>query len=432
MAKRGKFEKPRTKNRHWGAILVALVLILAAAAGVMYALSGRENSDLSQKATLPPTQTEVPTEPPTEPPTDAPTDPPTEAPTEPPVEPEVAAAQSTLDGMTLEQKVYQMLMVTPESLTGKSPVTVAGDATRDALERYPVGGLIYFGQNIVSADQVISMIENSQSYSGIPLLIGVDEEGGRVSRLSGIGVTTRFSPMADYGGDAEAVYDIGCTLGAELAAAGFNLDFAPVADVITNPNNTEIGDRSFSTDPNVAAEMVETMVAGLHDGGTGACLKHFPGHGSTEADSHMGSSVTQRTLEELRQTELLPFRSGIEAGVDMVMISHMSAPNITGDNTPCDLSKTVVTDILRVELGFNGVVITDSHEMGAITQYYTSGEAAVRAVQAGCDIVLMPRDMQQAAQALLDAVERGELTEERINESVLRILTMKYRRGIMD
>lgn len=430
MAKRGKFEKPRPHNGHWGAAVLLTVLLLAVAAAALYVVLKPDKAETSPPASE--SSTQQPTEAPMEELTNAPTEAPTQAPTEPPLSPEETAAQRVLDHMTLEEKVYQMFMVTPESLTGKSPVTVAGEVTREALARYPVGGVIYFGQNLVEKTQVYDMIENTQSYTTVPLLIGVDEEGGRVSRLSGIGVTTRFAPMADYGGDAAAVYDVGRTLGTELAAAGFNLDFAPVADVITNPNNTEIGDRSFSTDPNVAAEMVETMVNGLHDGGTGACLKHFPGHGSTEADSHLGSSVTQRTVEELRQTEFLPFRAGIDAGADMVMISHMSAPNITGDNTPCDLSKTVVTDLLRGELGFTGVVITDSHEMGAITQYYTSGEAAVLAVQAGCDIVLMPNDLEAAAQALLDAVASGELSEARIDESVLRILRMKYRRGIMD
>lgn len=434
MAKKGKFEKPRSHGGHWGIVLLVIVLLLAAAAAVLYFVWKPDNSKTEKPADPQSTElsTQAPTEAPTESPTEAPTDAPTEAPTEPPVELEVAAAQRVLESMTLEEKIYQMFMVTPESLTGKIPVTVAGETTRDALERYPVGGLIYFGQNLVEKTQVYDLIDNTQSYSSIPLLIGVDEEGGRVSRLSGIGITTKFSPMADYDGDMEAAYDIGWTLGTELSAAGFNLDFAPVADVITNPNNTEIGDRSFSTDANVAASMVETMVTGLHDGGTGACLKHFPGHGSTESDSHLGSSVTQRTLDELRQTELIPFRAGIEAGVDMVMISHMSAPNITGDNTPCDLSETIVTDLLRGELGFDGVVITDSHEMGAITQYYTPGEAAVLAVRAGCDIILMPDDLAAAAQALLYAVESGELTERRIDESILRILTMKYHLGIME
>ena len=178
--------------------------------------------------------------------------------------------------------------------------------------------------------------------------------------------------------------------------------------------------------------MVAAMVDGLQSGGVLSCLKHFPGHGSTEADSHKGASVTQRTADELRGTELVPFRAGIAAGAGLVMISHMSAPNVTGSDVPCDLSPVVVTDLLRGELGFAGVVITDSHEMGAITDYYTPAEAAVLALQAGCDIVLMPENLEQAVQGVLDAAADGSLTQARIDESVLRILTLKLRAGICE
>ena len=173
------------------------------------------------------------------------------------------------------------------------------------------------------------------------------------------------------------------------------------------------------------------MTKGLQDSGILACLKHFPGHGSTAADSHLGRSVTNRTLEELRNAELLPFTAGIEAGASLVMISHMSAPQITGNHLPCDLSPAIVTDLLRNELGYEGVVITDSHSMGAITEYYSSGEAAVLALQAGCDIILMPHSLPEAVAALQEAVSNGTLTEARINESVLRILALKYRAGII-
>ena len=167
------------------------------------------------------------------------------------------------------------------------------------------------------------------------------------------------------------------------------------------------------------------------EGGVLACLKHFPGHGSTEADSHLGTSVTNRTLDELREAELLPFRAGIEAGAGMIMVSHMSAPAVTGDNTPCDLSPAVVTDLLRTELGYDGVVITDAHNMGAITANYTPGEAALLAIEAGCDLILMSDDLDAALQALRDAAADGTLTEARINESVLRILTLKAAAGLL-
>lgn len=239
--------------------------------------------------------------------------------------------------------------------------------------------------------------------------------------------------MATYGaaGDAQAVRELGARLGQELRAAGFNVDFAPVADVVTNANNTEIGDRSFSTDAGVASDLVAAMTGGLQDSGVIACIKHFPGHGSTEADSHLGLSRSERTLEELRQTELLPFRAGLEAGAGMVMVSHMSLPNVVGDNTPCDLSYAVVTGLLREELDYNGVIITDSHQMGAITEAYGCAEATLLAIQAGCDMILLPTDLDEAVQAVRSAVEEGTLTQTRIDESVLRILTLKYAAGII-
>ncbi len=344
-------------------------------------------------------------------------------------------AQADVLNMTLEEKVYQLFLVTPEGLTGVGTATVAGDTTREALAVKPVGGLVYFAQNLVDREQAMDLLSGTQSFSEIPLLLAVDEEGGTVSRVGANPAmgTTDFSDMADYGdaGDTAAVYQVGQTLARELTELGFNLDFAPVADVVTNPNNTEIGRRSFSSDPQVAASMVGSIVSGLRDGGILCSLKHFPGHGGTETDTHDGRSVTNRTLEEMRQAEFLPFQAGIEAGAPMVMVGHLSAPQLTGDDTPADLSYTVVTEILRRELGFAGVVVTDAQNMGAITDYYTPGEAAVAALNAGVDLVLMPADLEQAVQGVLAALADGSLSQERIDESVTRVLAMKYEYGLI-
>lgn len=436
-------EKPKRKSKQPGdtmrrvmsialsmVVLAVLVIVFLALRGNMGGPTAGSAEVLTQpEQTVPPETTQPPatTEPPATTQVPATTEP------EPTRSPEEVKALALLETMTLEEKVFQLFIVTPRTLTGYYGVDVAGAATQQALQKYPVGGIVYFSENIYSADQIENMVAGSQEYAAYPLFICVDEEGGRVSRLSGVGVTDTLDPMAVYGaqGDTARVREIGQHLGTQLAAAGFNVDFAPVADVVTNPNNTEIGDRSFSSDPQVAAEMVAAMVEGLRSGGAISCLKHFPGHGSTQTDSHEGLSVTERTLEQLRQTELLPFRAGIDAGAQMVMISHMSAPAITGDNTPCDLSPVIVTDLLRGELGFTGVIVTDSHEMGAITEYYGCGEAAVMAIAAGCDIVLMPYDLKEASNAVLAAIESGVLSEERINESVLRILTLKYSAGIL-
>ncbi len=346
------------------------------------------------------------------------------------------AAQVLLEGMTLHEKVCQLFIVTPEELTGISgTATVGGASTKSALQDYPVGGLVYFAGNILTPDQCTSMIENTQSYSQLGLFIAVDEEGGTVARIgrnSAMG-TTSFPNMATGGAQGtDAAYYVGLTIGSEITQFGFNLDFAPVADVNTNPDNPVIGSRAFSSDAEEAAELVASAVQGFRDGGILCCLKHFPGHGDTATDSHYGLAETTKTLDELRETEFLPFQAGIDAGAELVMVGHISTPNITGDNVPASLSSYMVTDILRGELGFDGLVVTDSLSMEAVTDQYGSGEAAVLAVQAGVDLLLMPEDLSAAVSALESAVDNGTLTESRIDESVLRILSVKLEYGIID
>ena len=334
--------------------------------------------------------------------------------------------------MTTEEKVWQLFITTPEGLTGVTTATQAGETTRAALAERPVGGICYFAANLVDRTQTMAMLDNTQSYAKTPLFLGVDEEGGRVSRAGSneaMGVT-HFEAAATYGARADMaeVYQVGSTLASELSALGFNVDFAPVADVVTNPNNTEIGDRSYSDDPQVAAAMVSAMVDGLQRGGMVSCLKHFPGHGSTETDSHQGKSVSNRTVEELESCEWIPFQAGIDKGAAMVMVSHLTNENLS--DLPADLSPEVI-GYLRDELGFDGLIVTDSHQMGAITDYYTSGEAAVLALKAGVDMVLMPMDLRDAFDGVMDALEDGTLTQARIDESVLRILAVKYSFGIL-
>jgi beta-N-acetylhexosaminidase len=209
------------------------------------------------------------------------------------------------------------------------------------------------------------------------------------------------------------------------------MDFAPVADVLTNPENTEIGDRAFSSSASLTAEMAARFVSGLRETGVAATLKHFPGHGGAYGDSHDGYAESARTLDELRETELLPFVAGIDAGADFVMVSHISLPGIDPSGAPSSLSSAVVTDLLRNTLGFGRIIITDALDMGAVTTMYTEAEAAVSAVRAGADMLLMPQEPEAVAAALKSAVETGELTGERIDESVLRILCVKIERGII-
>lgn len=338
---------------------------------------------------------------------------------------------SIISSMSLEEKAAQLFYITPESLTGVDVATAAGDTTKEALEKYPVGGIIYFSQNIRDEEQITEMISNTQSYSKIPLFIGVDEEGGtlvaRIGNNSNFPVTT-FPDMADIGAtdDPSKAYEVGTTIGEYLKKYGFNMDFAPDADVLTTPDNTAIGSRSFGSDASLVSDMVAEEIKGFHEQGIASVIKHFPGHGGTTADTHKGAAVVDRSLEELEETEFLPFKAGIETGVDGIMVGHLQVPQVISDDTPSSLSSVMITDILRTELGYDGMVITDSLSMEAITKYYTPAEAAVMCIQAGADMILMPENFADAYQGILDAVKDGSVTEDRIDQSLYRILKIKY------
>ena len=336
----------------------------------------------------------------------------------------------TLAGMTLHEKVCQMMFVTPEELTGEDGVTVAGDATRQALENYPVGGIVYFAKNLESQDQVKEMIDNSQKYSSIGLFVATDEEGGVVNRLMDTVGTTYIGSMYYYKDDGdETAYENAYTIANDMSALGFNLDFAPVADVWSNPDNTVIGERAYSDDYAQAAELVGNAVKGFNDGEVMCTLKHFPGHGDTAEDSHYSSAYVHRTKEEIMADEMQPFRSGIEAGAEFVMVGHLIVPDI--DEVPATLSYKIATGILRDELKFEGVAITDSFEMESIADNYSVDDAVVMSVKAGMDMILQPKDMASAVNSIEQAVADGELSEDRIDESVRRILTLKESRGLL-
>lgn len=336
----------------------------------------------------------------------------------------------TLAGMTLHEKVCQMMFVTPEELTGEDGVTVAGDATRQALENYPVGGIVYFAKNLESQDQVKEMIDNSQKDSSIGLFVATDEEGGVVNRLMDTVGTTYIGSMYYYKDDGdETAYENAYTIANDMSALGFNLDFAPVADVWSNPDNTVIGERAYSDDYAQAAELVGNAVKGFNDGGVMCTLKHFPGHGDTAEDSHYSSAYVHRTKEEIMADEMQPFRSGIEAGAEFVMVGHLIVPDI--DEVPATLSYKIATGILRDELKFEGVAITDSFEMESIADNYSVDDAVVMSVKAGIDMILQPKDMASAVNSIEQAVVDGELSEDRIDESVRRILTLKESRGLL-
>lgn len=345
-------------------------------------------------------------------------------------------AEQKLDGiveegisvMPLEDKVAGLFIVTPEALTGVGTAVQAGEGTQKALTRYAVGGLVYFEKNIQSAEQIAEMLDNTELYTKYPLFLAVDEEGGTVSRVaaSGIGEEVDSAKVVGESGDTQAAYQAGLAIGSSLSGLGFNLDFAPVAD-LSNVENSVMADRSYGSDAAAVSGFVSAMVQGLKEQGIASCLKHFPGMGGTAQDPHDGLSAIDRTEEQFRNEEFLAFQAGIDAGADMVMISTASAPGITGDNNPCVFSEKLVTDILRKEMGFDGVIITDALSMSAISEYNSAEDAAIMAIRAGCDMILMPEDFEAAYNGVLQAVQDGVISEERVNDSLKRIYRIKYR-----
>lgn len=340
---------------------------------------------------------------------------------------------AAIEVMPIEDKVAGLFIVTPESITGVKTAKQAGEGTKEAMNKWAVGGLIYFAENLETKEQIAEMISNTSLYSKYPLFIGIDEEGGTASRVADAGFAENVGSAESIGetADPTQAYAAGESIAGYLKELGFNLNFAPVAD-INNIEDSYIGDRSYGSDSSVVASMATAMVQGLEENGVSACLKHFPGIGSSVEDTHVGMSDTDRSAEQLRGEEFVVFKTGIDAGVDFVMVSHLSVPALTGDNTPSSLSKAVVTDVLREELGFKGIIITDAMKMGAITEYYEADEAAILALKAGCDMILMPDDFEKAYNGVLEAVQNGTISEARIDDSLRRIYRIKYADKLAD
>lgn len=346
-------------------------------------------------------------------------------------------AKDICEGMTLEEKIGQLFIVNMELLDSSEgsyyEFREITDEMKANIEKYNVGGVVFFARNIETRDQTMEFIDNLQEVSKYPLFISVDEEGGEVARIGQNKnmKTTVFPTMEEIGNlnDKEYAFNIGKTIGEEIKELGFNLNYAPVADVRTNEANTEIGTRSFGSNKKVVASMVRQVVKGLQSQGISATLKHFPGHGDAAEDSHKGAVNVQNDLTRMREIDFVPFKAGVKAGVDFIMVSHISISRVTENTVPASLSSLVMNEMIRTELGFDGVIITDAMNMKAITNDYKAGKAAVLAVEAGTDVVLMPDDLEEAYTAVLDAVKDGTLKEEKINKSVRRILEVKVKRG---
>ena len=350
-----------------------------------------------------------------------------------------ASIEQQLQQMSLREKVGQMFIVRPEALDPEIyynsaedlkalSIQSVNDRMREMAAKCPMGGIILFSNNIKDPAQLRAFMADLKALPSHPLLC-VDEEGGPIARLANNSHfdLPKFPAMSKLAatGRPRDVQDAAYAIGTYLLDYGFDIDFAPVADVNTNPRNVVIGSRAFSNDPVQAAPMVKAYLKGLQKAGITGCLKHFPGHGDTTADSHFGYAMSRKTWEEIDDCEMIPFKAGLSAGAKVVMTAHISLPNVTGSNTPSTLSSMILQDKLRGELGFKGVIVSDAMEMGAIIRQYPVSDACIMAIKAGVDVLLCVREYPQVFEAVVSAVRRGEIPESRIDESVRRILKLR-------
>ena len=329
----------------------------------------------------------------------------------------------TLESMTLEEKIGQMMIVFYTA-------PKMDNTLKSALETVKPGGFILFKENITTYDATLKLIKEIKDMSNIPMFISIDQEGGNVQRLLTLQdkEVSNIPYMYNVGlTDNELIAkEVGQVIAEELRVFGINMDFAPSIDILSNPNNTVIGKRSFGSNSEIVSKMGLALANSLLENGIVPVYKHFPGHGDTYTDSHVSLPIINKSKEELYNLELIPFINAINNGAKVIMIGHLAVPSITGDNTPASLSKILITDFLKNELNYDGIITTDALNMKALTNYYSQEEIYVKAVEAGVDILLMPSSSRECLKAIKKAVDEGIITEERIDQSVRKILKLKY------
>ncbi|MFC0549761.1 glycoside hydrolase family 3 protein [Planotetraspora thailandica] len=346
-------------------------------------------------------------------------------------------AEETLAGMSDEDKVAQLFVAVvygtgADSSRKENRARYGVDTPVEVVKKYRPGGVILFNwaDNISSVSQVAALTTGLRKASATPLVIGVDQENGIVSRLSPLITKLPGSLAIGRTGDPGNARDSARVTGEELKALGISLDYAPVADVNINPRNPVIGPRAYGSDPRKVAPMVGAAVDGFHDAGVASVAKHFPGHGDTSVDSHTGLPVIKHTLAQWEKLDAPPFREAIKHGVDAIMTAHVVMPKLDPSGDPSTLSPKILTGLLRDKLGFDGVVTTDALDMAGVRKKYGDAEVAVRSILAGADMLLMPPDYPTAYEAVLKAVRSGRITRDRLDQSVLRILRLKEKRGL--
>lgn len=332
-----------------------------------------------------------------------------------------------LSEMTLREKIGQMLIIAYYDTNYTKELDTL-------LKEVKPGGFILFEKNVTNYENTVNYISKIKATANIPMIMSIDQEGGRVQKIKNLdGVNVQIIPnMYDLGKtyDTELSYDVGTVIGEELSAFGVNTDFAPILDIFSNLDNKVIGNRAFGNDSNTVISMALPLARGIKNSGVVPVYKHFPGHGDTGSDSHVELPVVSKTKEELYQNELLTFKAAIEDGAEMIMTAHIALPKVTGSYIPATLSKDIVNGILREEMGFDGVVITDAINMKALSDNYSLEQICEYTINAGVDIILMPTDPKDALNIIERLVNNGNVTEDRINESVKRILKLKYKNNM--
>ena len=329
----------------------------------------------------------------------------------------------TLNNMTLDEKIGQLIIVSYRNDSVDSTLN-------KVLNEVRPGGFILFKENFTTYDNTLKLIKDIKSTSKIPMFISIDQEGGSVQRLKGLTdkSVSDFPYMYDLAQtkDESLISSVAKVMAEELKVFGINMDFAPDIDVYSNPNNQVIGKRSFGSDPKLVSKYGLIFGNSLMDNNIIPVYKHFPGHGNTSIDSHVDLPIVNKSKSELLDSDLIPFKDAIKNNVPLIMIGHLAVPSITGNNTPASLSKKLVTDFLKTELGYKGLVITDALDMGALTNYYKKEDICSSALVAGVDILLMPVKSTICVEDIKSKVSSGKISEERINESVRKILELKY------
>jgi len=335
----------------------------------------------------------------------------------------------TLNEMTLEEKIGQMMIIAYRKPT-------INDELSNLLNTVKPGGFIFFKENLVTYNESLELIKDIKNTAKTPMFLSIDQEGGNVDRLKTIkGITfSKMPAMADIGktNDTSIAYGTGANIAHNLKMLSLNMNFAPVIDVYSNPKNTVIGTRSFGSNAEVVTKMGLALSKGLKDNNIIPVYKHFPGHGNTETDSHVDLPIVNKSKEELLKEELIPFKEAIANGAEVIMIGHLAIPSITNSYIPASLSKKIITNLLKEELNYKNIVITDALNMKALTNNYTEKEIIEKSINAGVDILLMPENPINAVSIIIDSIKNGTIKEEQINNSVKKILELKYKYNIIN